>query len=84
MSLEALGDGEGQGGLQYCSPRGQKESDTTGRLNTATELTQQVTIPEGLGLPTRRLCSADHTPYTDSHPYSFTRRRRKAVKTGVS
>ena len=27
------GDGEGQGGLACCSPRGQKESDTTGQLN---------------------------------------------------
>ena len=33
MSLEALGDGEGQGSLEYCSPWGQKESDTTERLN---------------------------------------------------
>ena len=29
----ALGDGEGQGSLAHCSPRGRKESDTTGRLN---------------------------------------------------
>ena len=27
------GDGEGQGGLACCSPRGCKESDTTERLN---------------------------------------------------
>ena len=27
------GDGEGQGGLEYSSPWGHKESDTTGRLN---------------------------------------------------
>ena len=27
------GDGGGQGGLACCSPWGQKESDTTGRLN---------------------------------------------------
>ena len=26
------GDGEGQGGQGCCSPRGLKESDTTGRL----------------------------------------------------
>ena len=30
---QTLGDGEGQGGLSYCSPRGPKESDMTGRLN---------------------------------------------------
>ena len=30
---QTLGDGEGQGGLVCCSPRGCKESDTTGRLN---------------------------------------------------
>ena len=26
---QTLGDGDGQGGLACCSPRGQKESDTT-------------------------------------------------------
>ena len=26
---QALGDGEGQGSLQYCSPWGHKESDMT-------------------------------------------------------
>ena len=30
---QALGDGEGQGSLAYCSPRGRKESDLTERLN---------------------------------------------------
>ena len=31
---QTSGDGEGQGGLACCSPRGHKESDTTGQLNT--------------------------------------------------
>ena len=26
---QVLGDGEGQGALAYCSPRGRKKSDTT-------------------------------------------------------
>ena len=30
---QTLGDGEGQGGLAYCSPWGRKESDTTGWRN---------------------------------------------------
>jgi len=30
---QTLGDGEGQGSLACCSPRGRKESDTTERLN---------------------------------------------------
>ena len=30
---QTLGDGEGQGGLEYCSPWGHKQSDTTGWLN---------------------------------------------------
>ena len=30
---QAPGDGEGQGSLACCSPRGHKESDTTERLN---------------------------------------------------
>ena len=30
---KALGDGEGQGSLAWCSPRACKESDTTELLN---------------------------------------------------
>ena len=30
---EALGDGDGQGGLVCCSPRGCKESDMNEQLN---------------------------------------------------
>ena len=30
---QALGDGEGQGSLACCSPRGHKESDGAERLN---------------------------------------------------
>ena len=30
---QTLGDGEGQGGLVCCNPWGQREPDTTGRLN---------------------------------------------------
>ena len=30
---QAPGDGDGQGGLECCSPWGRKESDTTERLN---------------------------------------------------
>ena len=30
---QALGVGDGQGSLAYCSPSGRKESDTTERLN---------------------------------------------------
>ena len=33
---QAPGDGEGQGSLACCSPRGQKESDTTERMNNKT------------------------------------------------
>ena len=33
ISLGKLGDGDGQGSLVCCSPRGHKESDTTERLN---------------------------------------------------
>ena len=32
-SEQALEVGDGQGSLECCSPRGRKESDTTGRLN---------------------------------------------------
>ena len=30
---QALGDGEGQGSLACCNPRGREESDTTKQLN---------------------------------------------------
>ena len=30
---QALGDGERQGNVAYCSPRGHKKLDTTERLN---------------------------------------------------
>ena len=30
---QALGAGDGEGGLACCGPRGLKESDTTGQLN---------------------------------------------------
>ena len=33
---QALGDGEGQGSLASCSPRGHKESDVTEQQNTQT------------------------------------------------
>ena len=32
-SEQTLGDGEGQGGLACCSPRGHKELDMTKQLN---------------------------------------------------
>ena len=31
--MQALGGGDGQGGLAFCSPWGLKELDTTERLN---------------------------------------------------
>ena len=33
MFEQALGGGDGQGSLAYCSPWGHKESDTTEKLN---------------------------------------------------
>ena len=38
MSLNKLGDSEGQGILVSCSPWGRKESDTTSQLNNNTKL----------------------------------------------
>ena len=34
---QALGDGEGQGGLACCGPWGRRELDTTERLKSAVE-----------------------------------------------
>ena len=38
---QALGDGEGQGSLECCSPWGHKESDTTERLNNSNNTARQ-------------------------------------------
>ena len=43
---QAPGDGDGQGSLVCCSPRGRKELDTTERLNW-TELIENVGFPGG-------------------------------------
>ena len=41
---QALGDGEGQGSLACCSPRGHKESDETEIMITVT-LEMSTTVP---------------------------------------
>ena len=53
-SEQALGVGDGQGGLACCSPWGRKESDTTVQLS----LTD---LPLGPDLPLARL--AQKTPF---------------------
>ena len=63
---QTLGDGEGQGSLACCSPRGHKESDTTERLNNNKRLKQWVTNfkgPLGLGnkLPSAAVRVPGHT-----------------------
>ena len=35
---QAPGDGEGEGSLACCSPRGRKESDTTEHMNNSREV----------------------------------------------
>ena len=40
------GDGEGQGGLECCSPWGHKESDTTERLNSSNKGSQVTLLYE--------------------------------------
>ena len=40
---QAPGDGEGQGNLACCSPRGHKESGTTERLKTTKRMKRQAT-----------------------------------------
>ena len=45
---QALGDGEGQGSLACCTPRGHKESGTTKQLkNTTTQIINLVTPQAG-------------------------------------
>ena len=41
---QAPGDGEGQGSLVCCGPRGRKESDTTERLNDNNNIKLQGTM----------------------------------------
>ena len=42
---QILGDGEGQGGLACCSPRGRKESDMTERLNNVWQASSLPLVP---------------------------------------
>ena len=51
-SEQTPGDGEGQGSLACCSPRGHKELDTTQRLNNSNKV--QIPIPLSTGLVTLR------------------------------
>ena len=45
---QTLGDGEGQGSLACCTPRGHKESGTTKQLkNTTTQIINLVTPQAG-------------------------------------
>ena len=53
-SEQALGDGNGQGGLAYCSPWGLKEPDRTERLNKEVANSDQAAISPALllgGIP---------------------------------
>ena len=43
-SVQASGDGEGQGSLVFCNPWGCKESDTTERLNNQESLPTPVAV----------------------------------------
>ena len=47
-SEQVPGDGEGQGSLACCGPRGRKESDTTERLNNSNLLSRQGSAPLSL------------------------------------
>ena len=59
-SEQAPGDGEGQGGLACCGPRGHKESDTTERLNSsrASSPSRQVSVASLPSSPHRTLSFA--------------------------
>ena len=50
-SEQAMGDGEGQGSLEYCSPWGHKELDTTEPLNNnnAPIIRPEVTLTGDMG-----------------------------------
>ena len=43
---QTLGDGEGQGSLVCCSPRGRKEPDMTDRLNNIVAATKSAWVPQ--------------------------------------
>jgi len=79
-SEQTLGDGEGQGSLACCSPRGCKELDTTERLNNKMEAMAVMNIAAlggpfalcqalGLHLPARLTHSHD-TPRKQGAPLS--------------
>ena len=64
---KAPGDGEGQGSQVCCSPWGQKESDTTERLN-CTELNCESNPQNFQGMPVR-LSSVLSSLSTSSHAH---------------
>ena len=73
---QAPGVGEGQGGLARCSPRGRKESDTTGRLNWTDHLPGSLQLQEGaLLLPWALPMSV-----TSSHPAFLSSPRDPAIR----
>ena len=48
---QALGDGEGQGSLECCSPWGRKESETTERLNNNNWISQNNVLKPDIVYP---------------------------------
>ena len=46
---QTLGDGDGQGGLECCSPWGHKELDATERLNCSSHEEEMRGVPAGVG-----------------------------------
>jgi len=51
---QALGDGEGQGSLECCSPWGRKESETTERLNNNNWISQNNVLKADIVYPWSR------------------------------
>ena len=51
---QALGDGEGQGSLECCSPWGRKESETTERLNNNNWISQNNVLKPDIVYPWSR------------------------------
>ena len=67
MSEQALGDGEGQEGLECCSPWGHEESDMTEQLHFRFSLS---CIGEGNGNPLQSnpgMGDPDGLPFMGSH-----------------
>ena len=77
---QALGDGDGQGGLACCSPWGHKESDTTEQLNwSAKTLFPKKSYVKALGARAWPVSSGDRLSHNSDPPRLWSPQSNRSV-----